>query len=145
MSGHASFEEAHCCLVVWFLLELERPAVFHELLELSREAYAKVFKWRLHLLLLDRVVLLILASAGEALPRKRSFQQVEQHMSDCFQVVTSRLLDALVSGDGSIPRCSGQVLPIFVRNVLALTVLVAFRKTEVNDIYIISGVLSGAD
>ena len=60
MSLHAAFEEVDTSAVVWFLLELERAAILHELPELARMASAQLFERRLNLLLLDIVILLVL-------------------------------------------------------------------------------------
>ena len=60
MSLHAAFEEVDTSAIVWFLLELERAAILHELPELARVASAQLFERRLNLLLLDIVILLVL-------------------------------------------------------------------------------------
>ena len=53
---HASFEKAQTRAIVWLLLELERPAVFHELSELARVPATKLLQTRLYLFLLNVIV-----------------------------------------------------------------------------------------
>ena len=136
---HASLKEADSSLVIRLLFELERSAVLHELLELGRVSRAKIFKWCFHLLLFDGVVLLVLASAWETLPWKRSFKQVKEHVADCFQVVTPGLLNSFVGGDRSVSSSSSEVLSILIGDVFTCTVLVALGETEINNVDIISG------
>jgi hypothetical protein len=62
-----------------------------------------------------------------------------------FQIISTRLLNTFVSSDGGISGCSCQVLSIFVRDVLALTVFVALRQTEVNDVHIVACALCASD
>ena len=62
-----------------------------------------------------------------------------------FQVITTRLLNTFVSSDGGISGCSCQVLSIFVRDVLALTVFVALGQTEIDDVHIVACALSASD
>ena len=81
---HAIFEESNTGLVVWCLFKLERSAVIHELLEFGWVSTAKILKWCFNFFLLDRVVLFVLASTGQALPWKRSFQQIEKNVTDAF-------------------------------------------------------------
>ena len=74
---HASFEKVETRAIVWFLLELERPAVFHELAELARVATAELLQTRLNLLLLNVVVLLVLRAPGQTLPRQLTLDKVK--------------------------------------------------------------------
>lgn len=68
VSSHAVREETFACAVVGLLLEFQASAVLHELSEFGWMTAAQLFKRRFNLLLLDRVVLLVLATAGQALP-----------------------------------------------------------------------------
>ena len=60
-------------------------------------------------------------------------------MANGFEVISTRLLNTLVSGDGCISGCPCKVLAIFVGNVLALAVFVAFGQAEVNDVDVVAG------
>lgn len=66
-------------------------------------------------------------------------------MTDGFEVITARLLDALVGIDRRIPRSSSQVLAVFVRNVLALTVFEALSQTKINDVDLILRLVCSTD
>ena len=59
-------------------------------------------------------------------------------MTNRLQVIASRLLDALVRGDGRIPGRASQVLAVLVGDVLTLAVLVALGQTEVNNVDVIA-------
>ena len=139
MPSHASLKETNCGLVVRLLLKLEGSAVLHELFELGWVSGAQFFEWRFHLLFLDGIVLLVLASAWEPLPWKRSFQQVKEHVADSLQVVTPGLLNSFVGGDRSVSSSSSEVLSILIGDVFTCTVLVALGETEINNVDIISG------
>ena len=66
-------------------------------------------------------------------------------MANRLQVVSSRLLDALMSSYRCVPCCSGQIFAIFVWNMFAFAVLVALSQTEINDIDVISGRFSASN
>ena len=66
-------------------------------------------------------------------------------MTNCLQIVASALFDALVCGYRGVSGSSCQVLSVLVWNMLALTVLIALSKPEVDDVDVISGGLSAAD
>ena len=59
-------------------------------------------------------------------------------MTNSLQIISSRLLDAFVRRDRGVPCCACQIFAIFIRNVLALAVLVAFCETKVNDVNIVA-------
>ena len=66
-------------------------------------------------------------------------------MADRFEIVASRLLYAFVSSDGSIASRAGKVFAVFVRDVLSLAVLVAFGKTEIDDVDVVSSRVCATD
>jgi hypothetical protein len=117
---HAALEEGQAGSVVGLLLELERSAILHVLSELRWVTAAELLQGGLDLLLLDIVVLFVLGATWESLPGQLALDEVEEHMSNGFQIVTSALLDTLVSRDRRISGRSRQVLAILVRDVLAL-------------------------
>ena len=56
-------------------------------------------------------------------------------MADRLQVVSSRLLDTLVGGDGGVPGGTSEVLAILVGNVLtSLGITVTLREAEVDNV-----------
>ena len=68
VSAHAVDEETLACAIVRLLLELQAPAVLHELSKFGRVPAAELLERRFNLLLLNRVVLLVLAATGKTLP-----------------------------------------------------------------------------
>ena len=87
--AHAVLEEVHTRVVVRSLLEAQRAAVFHKLKKFGWVASAEVFERSLDLLLFDVVILFILGATWEALPRELSHDEVEKHVTDGFEIVTS--------------------------------------------------------
>ena len=67
---HAALEETEDVLVVRVLSELKLAAIVHELAEFLGVALAQLVNGDLELLLLDVVVLFVLGTAWEALPRQ---------------------------------------------------------------------------
>jgi len=139
VSLQAALKEVQARPVVRLLFELERAAVLHELSELTGVSTAQLLQARLNLLLLDVVVLLVLGATREALPWQLALDQVEEHVTNRFKVIPSRLLDALVCGNRSIPSRSSQVLAILVGDVLDLAVLVALGEAEIDDVDAVTG------
>ena len=60
-------------------------------------------------------------------------------MTNGLEVISSGLLNTLVGGNGGVPGGTGEVLAILVGDVLALGVLVALGKTEINDVDVVAG------
>ena len=131
-------EEADASRIVGLLLKGERAAVLHELSEFDGVAATQFRQGRFNLLLLDVVVLLVLAATGQALPWERAFDEVEKHVTNGLQIVSSGLLNALVSGNRSVPSSSSQIFAILVRDVLSFAILVAFGQTEVDDVDVVA-------
>jgi len=89
---HAFSKKAKQVLIIRFLLELESPAVLHVFLKLFWTVLAHGFKGGFLLLFLNCSVFFILVSSRESLPRKRAFKEVEQDMTNAFQIVSTALL-----------------------------------------------------
>ena len=66
-------------------------------------------------------------------------------MANRLQVVTSRLLYSLVCCDGGISGGSSQVLSLLEWDVFSLAILVAFGKTEINNVDVVSGSVSATN
>lgn len=82
--SHALLKDAHHVLVIWVLFKLECSAVLHEFLELGGISFAKLLKRRLHLFLLDIVILFSFASPGKTLPRQTSSQEIQKNVAYSF-------------------------------------------------------------
>jgi len=134
MPLHAAFKQADYVAVVRILREAKTATVVHKLLEFLGLVAAEILNRRLLLLLLDVGVLFSLRPSGKALPRQRTFQEVQNDMTDRLQVIASRLLVTKVGIDRCVAGCAGQVLAVAERDVLAIGGLVAFCQSKVNDI-----------
>ena len=66
-------------------------------------------------------------------------------MAYSFQIISARLLVTNVRVDRSVSSSSSKVLPVSKRNVLAITALVALRKSEINDINRVFCLVSATD
>jgi len=89
MSLHAAFKQADYVAVVRILREAKTATVVHKLLEFFGLVAAEILNRRLLLLLLDVGVLFSLRPSGKALPRQRSFQEVQNDVTDRLQVIAS--------------------------------------------------------
>ena len=142
---HAALEEREDVAVVGVGCERQPTAVVHELLELGRLVQAELIDGHLLLLALDVIIFFVLRASWEALPRKRSAQEVEQHVANRLQVVPAGLLVTDVRADGGVPGRASQVLSFAEGDVLALGVLVALGETEVNDVNVVFSALIPAN
>jgi hypothetical protein len=91
-------EELAKVRVVGFVVESKRTAVVEVNGEFVGETTAEVFGRSRHLLLHDSVVLLLLGSSLESLPRERSTKEVHENVTERFHIVTTRLFCIQVSG-----------------------------------------------
>jgi hypothetical protein len=66
-------------------------------------------------------------------------------MSDCFEIISTRLFYTFVSSNGGIASRTGQVLAILVGNMFTLTILEALSETEINNIDCVFGVFSASN
>jgi len=92
VSLHAAFKQIDDVGIIWVLSEAEATAVVHEFFELFWLVTAEFIYGHLLLLLFNVSILLLLRSTRESLPWKLSFQEIEKHVSNSLQVVSSRLL-----------------------------------------------------
>ena len=145
VSLHALLKEANASSIVRLLLELQRAAILHKLPKLGRMAPAKFLQRRLNLLLLDGIVLLVLATAWQTLPRQRSLDQIKQNVTDGFQIVASTLLDSLVRRYRGISGRASQIFPVLVGYVLPLAILVTLGQAKVDNEDVVSRALLPTD
>jgi len=90
---HHLSEEAAAVIVVGLLFKLQILAVLDILAQLFRDTLAQRFYGSLAFLVLDAIVLLILRLAGQPLPRQDTLKEVNQDVTDRFEVISARLLD----------------------------------------------------
>ena len=86
---HASFEQIDNVLVVRVGCEGEASAIVHELLELGRLVQTELIDGNLLLLALDVIIFLVFRSSWESLPWEGSAKEVEQHVANSLQVISS--------------------------------------------------------
>ena len=99
--------------------------------------FQKKYQWPLYLLLTDPLVLLLLVSSAQALPRKLRDVEVHQHVAQTLQVVAPTLFYPLVRVDARVPRCSRQILPLLVWYVLSHRISILLCQTKVDDIALV--------
>jgi len=66
-------------------------------------------------------------------------------VADTFEIVTSGLLLALMSGNRGISSSTSQILTILIWDMLTGAILVALGKTEIDDVDLVSCRLSSSD
>jgi hypothetical protein len=138
---HAAFEKTDDVGIIRVLGEAQATAVMHELLEFLGLIPAELFDGGLLLLLFDVGILLSLGSTGETLPWERTFQKVEDHMTNGFKVITSRLFITKMGVDGGVPSSSSEVLAIPEGDVLTIRRLEALGETKINDVDSVFGLI----
>jgi len=89
VSLHARLKQTYDVRVIWVLCEREASAVVHKLAELLWLVLAKFFHSYLLLLFLNVGVLFLFGSSWKSLPRKRSFEEVKQDVTNGLQVISS--------------------------------------------------------
>ena len=68
MAGHTVLKEPYALFVIRFLFKLKGTAVLHEFFYLIRLFSAQLVQCHFNLFLLDRCILLVLATAWQSLP-----------------------------------------------------------------------------
>lgn len=119
--------------VVRLVVESQRSSVVEVYGKLVGVSSAEDFGRGGHLLLHDTVVLLLLGSGLESLPRQGASQEVHENVTERFEVISSRLFDSEMGVDRGISSGTGQVLVLSVRDMqVGLRVPVLFRQTEID-------------
>lgn len=116
--------------------------MFHVLLEFYWVALAELVEASLQLFLLNVLILFILILSWKILPWERSSKEVDDHMADSFQVISTRLFLTKMGSEGGVPGGSCQIFAFYEWDVLALRILVTFSQTEINDIDVIASSVS---
>lgn len=125
--------------VVRLVIEAERAGVVQEYAELVGETAAQQVSGCGHLLLHDPVVLLLLGSSLETLPRQRATEEVHEHVGERLQIVPAGLFDTQMSVDGRVTSGTRQILVLAVRDVqVGLGVPVLLRETKINDVNLVT-------
>lgn len=92
---HDCLEKMTQSCIVWLLFKSHVSAYADVASKLLWHLHAELLNCSLQFFLFDLIVLFVLVSATlEALPRQHTFQEVEQNIANCLQVVSARLFDA---------------------------------------------------
>lgn len=86
------FEESFDVSVVWLLLEVEGEAIFHKLREFIREFSAELVHGNRRFLLENALIFLSLRRSFIVLPRQTSSHEVDQRVSERYQIIPTALL-----------------------------------------------------
>ena len=86
---HAGLKQGDDISIIWILSKGEASAIVHEFCKLVRLVLAKLLDFDLLLLFLDVGVLLSLGSTRKTLPWERSFQEIQEHMTDGLKIISS--------------------------------------------------------
>lgn len=119
--------------------ELQRPRILEELPELGRQTRTQLGNRGLLLLGQDHLVLCLVISRFQALPGQRALHELDQHVRNGLEVVTSTLRDAQVIVDGGVTRCAseGTVVVVIVVTEVLLGVGVSLGQTKIDNIHLI--------
>lgn len=125
--------------VVGLVVEAQRSSVVEVDGELVGESAAKNLGGSSHLLLHDTIILLLLSSSLQTLPRERTTAEVEHNITQRLHVVTTRLLNTKMGVDGGITGSASQVLVLSVWDVeVGLGITVLLGKTKIDNVDLVS-------
>lgn len=125
--------------IVGLVVEAKGTGVVQKDAKLVGEAATEEVSGGRHLLLHDAVVLLLLGRGLEALPGKRTAEEVHKDVGEGLQVITTGLLDTQMRIDGGVASSTSQILVLPVWNVeMGLGVPVLLRKTKIDNVDLVS-------
>ena len=119
MALHATFEESQDEAVVGVSGETESAAVLHEFLELAGLVHAEFVNGDFLLLTLDVIIFLILRASRKSLPGEGAAEEVQKHVANGLQIITTRLFVTNVSVDGGVTGSTSQVFAFAEGNVFS--------------------------
>ena len=117
---HAGLKQGDDVTVVRVLSEGQSSAVVHEFGKLVWLVLTELFDLDFLLLFLDVSVRLGLGSSWEALPWERAFQEIQKHVANCLEIISSRLFVSNMGVDTGVSSCSCQIFTISEWNVLSI-------------------------
>lgn len=128
-------EEITKVVVVGGVLEAKVADVGQVLVELLRETITEVLDGSRLLLLANLLVLLLVGSSLETLPRQTTAEEVHEHVAECLEIVTTGLFPTKMGVDAHVSCGTRERLPLSVWNVLlGLGVTVLLSHAEVDDV-----------
>jgi hypothetical protein len=139
LTGEKVPEELAQVGVVRLVIEPQGTGIVQEDPELVGETAAEKVGRGCHLLFHDTVVLLLLCSRLQALPRQGSTKEIHEDVGKRLQIIAASLLHSQMGVDGRISGSSGQVLVLAIGDMkMGLGIPVLLRKTKVNDIDLVA-------
>ncbi len=128
-------EEIAQIVVIGRVFESEVAHIGEVESKLLGEAFAELLDRGRLLLLANLLVLLLISSSLETLPRQATTQKVHKHVSKRLEIVSSRLLSAEMGVDAHVPGGSRERLAFPVGDVLLrLGVTVLLRHTKIDNV-----------
>ena len=127
------------------MLKLQASTVLHIFFEFYRITAAEFVESRLQLLLLNVFVLLVLIFTRKILPREATSQEIQHHMANRLEIVATRLFLAHVGRKARVTSRTRQVFAFNKWYMLALTILVALCKTEIDNVNVVLGQISASE
>ena len=125
--------------VVRLIIKAKGTAVVKENSEFARETTAKQVGRGSHLLFHNTVVLLLLSSGLQTLPRKGTAKEVHENVGEGLQVIATSLLNTQMSVNRGVPGRTGKVLVLSVRDMkMGLRVPELLGQTKINNVDLIT-------
>jgi hypothetical protein len=122
-------------VVVGGIFETEVSDVRQVLVELLREALAKVLDSSSLLFFSDLLILLLVSGSLQALPGKATAKEIHEDVTEGLQIVSSRLFTSKMGVDTHVTGSTGQRLSLTVGNVLlGLGVSVLLGHAEIDHV-----------
>ena len=91
-------------------------------------------------LLSNLFILLLICCGFQSLPGQSTTEEVHEHMSECFEIISSRLLSSKVCVDTHVSGCTGQRLSFPIWNMLLrLRLSILFCHAKIDDMNDICG------
>ena len=111
---------------------------------LTRETLTEVLDGGGLFLLANLLVLLLVSSSFQTLPRQTTSEEVHEDVAQSLEVISTALFATQMGVDGHVTGCSAEGLALTVGNVLLrLWVTVLLGHAEVDDVNNVGGLGSG--
>ena len=125
--------------IIRFVIEAQSPCVIEENAKFVGESTTEEIGGGGHFLFHDTVILLLLGSSLQTLPRKGASEEVHQDVGKRLEIIAAGLLHAKMSVNGCVAGSSGEVLVLSVRNVEVCFRIPEFLcKTEIYNVDLIA-------
>lgn len=106
--------------IIWPLFKLQVATICDILVEFRGQATAESIYGRLHFFFHDFLIFVLLVIHFQILPGQLPLQEIDQHIPQAFNIISSRLLNSDVSIDRGVPCCARQTFVFFIGDVLAI-------------------------